>query len=187
MLVEAGIGLDAIAQALGPDGLEVAVPGRLERIDHPGGPAVHLDVAHTPDAFEKSLAAVRAVTPGRVVMVFGADGDRDAGKRFAMGRTAGEGADTVLITDHHSRFEAPDAIRAALLEGARSAGRAEVLDVPDPSTAIRTAVAMSGPEDAVLWAGTGRTEYRDVRGVKLPYSFHAEACAALEELESAAA
>ncbi|WP_375389389.1 Mur ligase family protein [uncultured Amnibacterium sp.] len=187
MLVEAGVGLAEIAEALGTDGFRDAVPGRLERVGAPGDPAVFLDIAHTPDAFEKSLRALRAVVPGRIVMLFGADGDRDPTKRTAMGRVAGTLADTVLITDHHSRFEDPDAIRAALLGGARAAERAEVLDVPDPSIAIRLAVAAAGPEDAVLWAGTGRSQYRDVRGVKRPYSFLAEALAALDELRVAAA
>ena len=187
MLVEGGVALEALQGALVDDGFDVAVPGRLERLPSSGGPAVHLDVAHTPDAFEKSLGALRAVTPGRIVMVFGADGDRDPSKRFDMGRVAGAHADVVVVTDHHSRFEDPDAIRRALLQGARSTGRAEVLDVPDPSAGIRAAVAMTGPGDAVLWAGTGRTEYRDVGGRKIPYSFHAEACAALAELQPAAA
>ena len=188
MLVEGGVALEALQEALGDDGFDVAVPGRLERLpSSPCGPAVHLDIAHTPDAFEKSLAALRAVTPGRIVMVFGADGDRDASKRFDMGRVAGSTADVVVVTDHHSRFEDPDAIRRALLRGARSTGRAEVLDVPDPGAGIRAAVAMSGPGDAVLWAGTGRTDYRDIGGRKIPYSFHAEACAALAELQPAAA
>jgi UDP-N-acetylmuramoyl-L-alanyl-D-glutamate--2,6-diaminopimelate ligase len=187
MLVESGIGLGALGEALGATGFDLAVPGRLERLEVAEGPAVHLDIAHTPDAFAKSLSALRAVTPGRIVMLFGADGDRDASKRSEMGRVAGTLADVVLITDHHSRFEDPDGIRRALLDGARSAGHAEVLDVPDPSTAIRVAVGISGPGDAVLWGGTGRTEYRDVGGVKLPYSFHDEARAALDERLEAAA
>jgi UDP-N-acetylmuramoyl-L-alanyl-D-glutamate--2,6-diaminopimelate ligase len=187
MLVEAGIGLDSIAAALGERGLDEPIRGRLERIGDALGPAVHLDVAHTPDAFEKSLTALRSVTRGRVVMVFGADGDRDPTKRFDMGRVAAAGADAVLVTDHHSRFEDPDVIRAALLDGARSAGRAEVLDVPDPVAAIRLAIGMAGRDGAVLWAGTGRTEYRDVRGVKIPFSFHAEALAALDESRRKAA
>ncbi|GAA4736003.1 UDP-N-acetylmuramoyl-L-alanyl-D-glutamate--2,6-diaminopimelate ligase [Amnibacterium soli] len=188
MLVEGGVALDAIQEALGDDGFDVAVPGRLERLPSSAcGPAVHLDVAHTPDAFEKSLAALRAVTPGRIVMVFGADGDRDPSKRFDMGRVASSTADVVVITDHHSRFEDPEAIRRTLLQGARSTGRAEVLEVPDPGAGIRAAVAMTGPGDAVLWAGTGRTDYRDIGGTKLPYSFHDEARAALAELQATAA
>ena len=187
MLVEAGVGFAAIAEALDGHGFDLAVPGRLERLDVAGGPAVHLDIAHTPDAFAKSLEALRAVTAGRIVMLFGADGDRDPTKRFDMGRVAAAQADVVLITDHHSRFEDPGAIRAALLDGARSAGRAEVLEVPDPSTAIRSAIALCDPDDAVLWAGTGRTEYRDIQGVKLPYSFHAEARAAIAEALGTAA
>jgi UDP-N-acetylmuramoyl-L-alanyl-D-glutamate--2,6-diaminopimelate ligase len=187
MLVEAGIGIDGIEEALDGRGFDVPVPGRLEPVGPSGGPVVHLDVAHTPDAFEKSLLALRAVTPGRIVMVFGADGDRDPSKRFDMGRVAGTLADLVLVTDHHARFEDPDRIRSALLHGARSAAGAEVRDVPDPSAAIRIAVGEAGPDDAVLWAGTGRTEYRDVGGRKLPYSFHAEALAAVSEAWSSVA
>ena len=82
------------------------------------GPSVYVDFGHSPDAFENTLAAVRKFTPGRTIMVFGADGDRDASKRHEMGRVAAEGCDILVITDHHPRFEDPASIRATLLEGA---------------------------------------------------------------------
>ncbi|MGT2426430.1 Mur ligase family protein [Amnibacterium kyonggiense] len=187
LAVEGGVPFARIAAAVDGADLGAPVPGRLERLTAPGSPDVYLDVAHTPDAFEKSLAALRAVTRGRITIVFGADGDRDPSKRFDMGRVAALGADAVLVTDHHSRFEDPDAIRSTLLAGARAPRRADVREIPDPSTAIRVAVQESGPLDAVLWAGTGRTEYRDVRGEKRPYSFLREAHAALAERSAPAA
>ena len=181
MAVRAGVAFDRVAEAVHDGGLLVAMPGRLERVPGSSDPEVHLDVAHTPDAFAAGLSALRPLATGRLVAVFGADGDRDPTKRGPMGRAAAELADVVVVHDHHSRFEDPDAIRAMLLDGARSAGRARVLEVPDPGEAIRVAMAEAGEGGSVLWAGTGRTAYRDVAGVKRPYSFWDEARAAVAE------
>ena len=92
MLVEAGFELEAIAQALEADGGIVAyLPGRTERVSGDRGPSVYVDFGHSPDAFLNTLAAVRAFTPGRTIMLFGADGDRDATKRHEMARVAAAG------------------------------------------------------------------------------------------------
>ena len=183
MLVEGGYSFERIAAALTRDGaVEAALPGRTELVSGAHGPAVYVDFSHTPDAFEKTLAAVRKVTPGRVVMMFGASGNRDTLKRPVMGRVAAEGADVVIVTDHHPRYEEPAPIRAALLEGVRSAASAaEILEVAAPEDAIRTAVGMVGDGDAILWAGPGHQDYREIDGVRTPFSARALARQALAD------
>lgn len=172
MLLEGGYAWQRIVSALERDGgIRAYLPGRTEFVSGERGPAVYVDFGHSPDAFEKTLAAVRRVTPGKVLMLFGADGDRDATKRHDMGRTAVEGSDILVVTDHHPRFEDPDSIRATLLEGARRARPdAEIHEFSPPERAIVAAVGMVGDGDAILWAGPGHQDYRDIRGVRTPYS-----------------
>lgn len=183
MLVEGGQDLGTIEHALTRDGgLDVVVPGRIERISGGRGPAFYLDYGHTPDAFRTTLTALKAVTPGRVVMLFGADGDRDRTKRAEMGAIAAREADVVVVTDFHPRSEDPAVIRAALIAGARAARPdGELHEVPDPGRAVRRAIALTGESDAILYAGPGHEDYREVAGVKLPYSARSDARAALEE------
>ncbi|MDQ1128016.1 Mur ligase family protein [Microbacterium sp. SORGH_AS_0888] len=171
MLLEAGYAWERLADALDGGRIDAYLPGRTQLVSGERGPAVYVDFGHSPDAFEKTLAAVRRVTPGRVLFLFGADGDRDATKRHDMGRTGVEGSDILVITDHHPRHEDPDAIRATLLEGARRARPdAEILELSPPERAIREAVALVGEGDAILWCGPGHQDYRDIRGVRTPYS-----------------
>ena len=171
MLLEAGYTWDALVATLDGGRIDAYLPGRTQRVSGERGPAVYVDFGHSPDAFEKTLAAVRRVTPGRVLMLFGADGDRDATKRHDMGRTAVEGSDILVVTDHHPRQENPDSIRATLLEGARRAQPdAEVHEFSPPERAIVEAVSLVGDGDAILWAGPGHQDYRDIRGVRTPYS-----------------
>ncbi|WP_186307701.1 Mur ligase family protein [Microbacterium sp. 1.5R] len=172
MLLEGGYEWDRIVAALGRDGgISAHLPGRTQLVSGDRGPAVFVDFGHSPDAFEKTLAAVRRVTPGRVLMLFGADGDRDASKRYDMARTAVEGSDILVVTDHHPRFEDPDSIRSTLVAGARTARPdAEIHEFSPPERAIEAAVAMVGEGDAILWAGPGHQDYRDIRGVRTPYS-----------------
>ena len=183
MLVEAGFELEAIGQALeSSGGIDAYLPGRTERVSGDRGPTVYVDFGHSPDAFLNTLAAVRTVTTGRVIMVFGADGDRDTTKRHDMGRVAAEGSDILVITDHHPRFENPESIRATLLEGAALAnGSTEVIEVSPPEKAIRAAVARATEGDSILWAGPGHQDYRDIEGVRTPYSARDEAREALRE------
>jgi UDP-N-acetylmuramoyl-L-alanyl-D-glutamate--2,6-diaminopimelate ligase len=183
MLVEAGFDLSAIGQALDADGGIVAyLPGRTERVSGDRGPAVYVDFGHSPDAFLNTLAAVRRFTPGKVIMLFGADGDRDATKRHEMGRVAAEGSDVLIITDHHPRFEDPASIRATLIEGARLAEHTpELHEVSPPEAAIRFAVSLAGEGDSILWAGPGHQDYRDIEGVRTPYSARDLAREALRE------
>ncbi|MFG6280449.1 Mur ligase family protein [Microbacterium sp. S16(2024)] len=171
MLLEVGYSWEQLSNALDGGRISASLPGRTQLVSGPDGPAVYVDFGHSPDAFEKTLAAVRRVTPGKVVMLFGADGDRDATKRHDMGRTAVEGSDVLIVTDHHPRHEDPDAIRAVLVEGARRARPdAEIHEFSPPERAILEAVALVGEGDAILWAGPGHQDYRDIRGIRTPYS-----------------
>ncbi|WP_033104643.1 Mur ligase family protein [Microbacterium profundi] len=172
MLLEGGYEWERITAALERDGrIDAYLPGRTELVSGEQGPAVFVDFGHSPDAFEKTLAAIRRVTPGRTLMLFGADGDRDATKRHDMGRTAVLGSDILVVTDHHPRFEDPESIRATLIEGARMARPdAEIHEYSPPEKAIIAAVGLVGDGDAILWAGPGHQDYRDIRGVRTPYS-----------------
>lgn len=195
MLVEGGFELGAIAHALQSNhrsytdegdapvsAIEAYLPGRTERVSGDRGPSVYVDFGHSPDAFLNTLAAVRQFTPGKVIMLFGADGDRDATKRGDMARVAAEGSDILVITDHHPRFEDPASIRKTLVDAARAAyPDHELYEVSPPEAAIRTAVGLAGEGDSILWAGPGHQDYRDIRGVRTEYSARDEARAALRE------
>ncbi|SEQ61129.1 UDP-N-acetylmuramoyl-L-alanyl-D-glutamate--2,6-diaminopimelate ligase [Microlunatus flavus] len=152
-------------------GLETAsVPGRMQRVDlGDGAPAVFVDFAHTPQAVAAAVAALSDTH--RVVVVLGAGGDRDPGKRRPMGHAAAWSADVVVVTDDNPRGEDPAAIRAEVLTGARSAlGRAvEVVDGGDRRSAIATALALAGPDDAVLVLGKGHERGQEVAGVVHPF------------------
>ncbi|GAA1986120.1 UDP-N-acetylmuramoyl-L-alanyl-D-glutamate--2,6-diaminopimelate ligase [Microbacterium pumilum] len=171
MILEGGFAWERLVAALDGGRIDAYLPGRTELVSGARGPAVYVDFGHSPDAFEKTLAAVRRVTPGKVLMLFGADGDRDATKRHDMGRAGAEGSDILVITDHHPRFEDTDSIRATLIEGARHARPdADIREFSPPERAIIEAVALVGDGDAILWAGPGHQDYRDIRGVRTPYS-----------------
>jgi len=99
-----------------------------------------------------------------------------------MGAIAANGADVVVVTDFHPRFEDPAAIRAALIAGARAAvPDREIHEVPDPRAAFRAALELAGEGDAILYAGPGHEDYHEVKGVKIPYSARDDASAALRE------
>jgi UDP-N-acetylmuramoyl-L-alanyl-D-glutamate--2,6-diaminopimelate ligase len=183
MLIEAGYSPDAITSALDRDGgIQAYLPGRTEKVSGESGPNVYVDFGHSPDAFEHTLAAVRRFTAGRTIMVFGADGDRDATKRFDMGRVAAKGCDILVITDHHPRFEDPSSIRQQLLVGARSVTDGpEIHEVSPPEDAIRVAVGLAREGDSILWAGPGHQNYRDIRGERTEYSARDLARAALAD------
>ncbi len=203
MLVEGGFELGAIAHALEsghrryPDeddaserdgephrvsAIECYLPGRTERVSGEHGPSVYVDFGHSADAFENTLAAVRQFTSGKVLMLFGADGDRDTTKRGDMARVAAAGSDILVVTDHHPRFEDAASIRKTLVDAARAAyPDHEVHEVSPPEAAIRTAVSLVGEGDSILWAGPGHQDYRDIQGVRTPYSARDEARAALRE------
>lgn len=181
MLVEAGFNPELIAAAI-EEGIDAYLPGRTERVTGETGPDVYVDFGHSPDAFLNTLAAVRKVTDGKVIMLFGADGDRDASKRPAMSQIAAEGSDILIITDHHPRFEDPASIRKTLVAAAVAAKpNIEIYEVSPPEAAIRKAVSLAKVGDAILWAGPGHQDYRDIRGVRTPYSARHEAREALRE------
>jgi UDP-N-acetylmuramoyl-L-alanyl-D-glutamate--2,6-diaminopimelate ligase len=181
MLLQVGFEWKRLVEVLSV-GVEAYLPGRTERVTKDSGPDVYVDFGHSPDAFLNTLAAVRKVTKGRVFMVFGADGDRDASKRPAMAQVAAEGCDVLVVTDHHPRFEDPASIRKTLVDAAREARpELEIYEVSPPEAAIRKAVSLAKPGDAILWAGPGHQDYRDIRGVRTVYSARKEARDALTE------
>jgi UDP-N-acetylmuramoyl-L-alanyl-D-glutamate--2,6-diaminopimelate ligase len=183
LLVDSGYSLSEIERVLTRDGgIAAYIPGRAELVSGDRGPLVYIDYGHSPDAFLNTLAAIRASTTGRIIMLFGADGDRDKTKRADMGAIAARGADVVVITDFHPRFEDPASIRATLLAAARAAvPHGELYEVPDPATAFRLALSLAGEGDVVLYAGPGHENYQEVAGVKLPYCAKDDARAALKE------
>jgi UDP-N-acetylmuramoyl-L-alanyl-D-glutamate--2,6-diaminopimelate ligase len=141
------------------------VRGRLERatITQAGAP-IYVDYAHTPDALEAAIAALKPHTSGRLILMFGAGGDRDAGKREPMGQAATAGADVVIVTDDNPRGEDPAAIRAQVLKGAPNA-----LEIGDRRAAIAAAIEMAGAEDIVLLAGKGHEQGQLVGDLVLPF------------------
>ena len=165
-----------------------AVPGRVERYGGGRRPLVVIDYAHTPDALEKILCALRELIAGResrdksrgsrLICVFGCGGDRDRGKRPLMGGIATRFADSVIITSDNPRSEDAMAIIADILEGVE----AEYAIVPDRAQAIKQAVAMARRGDIVLVAGKGHERYQEIGGVKHPFSDAAKARAALRSI-----
>ena len=143
------------------------VPGRLERVPGPpGAPTVLLDYSHTPDALHRALDAVRPLVRGQLSVVFGAGGDRDAGKRPEMGRVAGMAADRVIVTSDNPRTEDPAAIADQIEAGMGDAPRLRLLDRRE---AIRHALAEAGPDDVVLLAGKGHETYQIWGTEKRPF------------------
>jgi UDP-N-acetylmuramoyl-L-alanyl-D-glutamate--2,6-diaminopimelate ligase len=161
----AGYDPAAVARAVaqGP-----GVPGRLERIDEGQDFAVIVDYAHKPDAVAAALATLRPVTAGRLIVVLGAGGDRDPGKRALMGEIAGDRADVLVVTDDNPRSEDPGEIRAAILAGT-TGGSAEVVEIGDRRAAIAEALRRAGAGDVVLVAGKGHESGQEVDGVLHPF------------------
>lgn len=140
------------------------VPGRLEMISD--APTVLRDYAHTPDALERALCAVRPFATGRLIVVFGAGGDRDRGKRSEMGAIAERLADRVILTSDNPRTEDPERILDDIASGLQRPGYERI---EDRRQAIAHALAIAGPEDVVLLAGKGHETYQ-VRGTeKVPF------------------
>jgi UDP-N-acetylmuramoyl-L-alanyl-D-glutamate--2,6-diaminopimelate ligase len=167
----AGYGADAVAAAIGRG---PGVPGRLERIDEGQDFEVVVDYAHKPDAVAAAIGALRPVTRGRLVVVIGAGGDRDPGKRPLMGEIAAAGADLLVVTDDNPRSEDPATIRAAILAGT-DRGPAEVLEIGDRRAAIAEAIRRAGPGDVVLVAGKGHETGQEIAGVVHPFDDRAVA------------
>ncbi len=154
-------------------------PGRLEKIGERHGAPIFVDYAHKPDALEKALHALRPLASGRLIVVFGCGGDRDAGKRPIMGEIAARCADVVIVTDDNPRSENPAAIRAAIRAAAPGA-----LDIADRREAIGAAVRMARAGDVLVVAGKGHETGQIVGDQVLPFSDHQAVRAALEDVAS---
>jgi UDP-N-acetylmuramoyl-L-alanyl-D-glutamate--2,6-diaminopimelate ligase len=159
-----------------------AVTGRMSSLGGDERPRVVVDYAHTPDALEKSLLALRPHTTGRLVLVFGCGGDRDAGKRPLMGAIAERLADRVILTDDNPRYESGQAIVEQILSGFGDAGVALVQR--DRARAIAQAIRGSAPGDLVLIAGKGHEDYQQIGDLRIPFSDLEQASQALEEGEA---
>ncbi|KSU77447.1 UDP-N-acetylmuramoylalanyl-D-glutamate--2,6-diaminopimelate ligase [Pseudarthrobacter enclensis] len=172
MVLSSGVEPAALQQALDTaDPFTVAVPGRMQLIGT--RPAAVVDFAHNTDALARALEAVRpAEADSRLIVVFGATGQRDQGKRPAMGAVAARLADTVIITDDDPHDEDAAAIRADVLAGAADAREREslpcsILEVFPRDEAIRRAVELARPQDSILVAGRGHEVWQEVKGVNL--------------------
>jgi UDP-N-acetylmuramoyl-L-alanyl-D-glutamate--2,6-diaminopimelate ligase len=176
-LVAAGL---AIGTGSAPDDVFASLEhlegakGRLERVGEHNGAPIFVDYAHKPDALAKALQALRPYASRKLVVIFGAGGDRDAGKRPLMGAIAIENADSVIVTDDNPRSENPETIRAAILGAAKGAK-----DIGDRAEAIRTGIAGLEPGDALLIAGKGHETGQIVGDRTLPFSDHDAVAAAL--------
>ena len=165
----AGVPLDVAIDAVGTAS---GVPGRMERvIERRGGasprPLCLVDYAHTPDALVLALEAVRPITPGRLIIVFGSDGDRDRGKRPLMGRIAARLADVLVVTDENPRSEDPASIRAAILDGVREErpALADVHEAVSRTQAIHDALDLATELDTIIITGKGHEPTQEIAGV----------------------
>ncbi|HEU4514516.1 MAG TPA: UDP-N-acetylmuramoyl-L-alanyl-D-glutamate--2,6-diaminopimelate ligase [Nocardioidaceae bacterium] len=168
-LGEAGFDARAVADGIAAS---AGVPGRLERVDAGQGFLAVVDYAHKPDAVTAALGTLRPLTSGRLVVVIGAGGDRDQGKRPVMGEIAARLADVVVVTDDNPRTEDPATIREAIMAGATSVpepDRAEIHEVGDRREAIRLAVSLAGAGDTVVVAGKGHETGQEVHGTVHPF------------------
>lgn len=178
MGVQGGFEAEVVARGLASVS---GVPGRLERVPAQSSqaPAVYIDYAHKPDAVTAALQALRPLTTGRLIMVLGAGGDRDHGKRALMGAAAAELADYVIVTDDNPRSEDPALIREAVAEGARSVNRARVQQIADRREAIMEAVSTASVGDLVVIAGKGHETGQEIAGIVHPFDDAAVAREAL--------
>jgi UDP-N-acetylmuramoyl-L-alanyl-D-glutamate--2,6-diaminopimelate ligase len=156
-----------------------SVPGRLEPVDEGQPFQVLVDYAHTPDALERALEAVRAFQPKRVICVFGCGGDRDKGKRPLMGSVAARLADRVILTSDNPRSEDPASVLRDIEAGVR--GAANVSTIADRAKAIAAAIDACAPGDALLIAGKGHETYQIIGLKTLPFDDRETAREALRQ------
>ena len=160
--------LDAIAEGIA--NLE-ELPGRFERVETGKAYDVVVDYAHTPDALEQLLEATASITKNRVILVFGATGDRDKGKRPIMGKIAARLADRIILTDEESYNEDPKQIRDMVMEGiAEGGGEAKTEELADRRDAIEKALSIARKGDTILITGMGHERFRIVAGERLPWN-----------------
>ncbi|HXW72332.1 MAG TPA: UDP-N-acetylmuramoyl-L-alanyl-D-glutamate--2,6-diaminopimelate ligase [Methylocella sp.] len=143
-------------------------PGRLELAGRKNGAPIFVDYAHKPDALDKAIRALRPFVVGKLIVVFGCGGDRDAGKRPLMGEIAARLADHVVITDDNPRSEDPASIRRVIKEGAGNAAHVE--DIGDRASAIAHAIGMLAKGDSLLVAGKGHETGQIIGAITLPFS-----------------
>ncbi len=168
-LLAKGVSLKNAVEAI--EALQPA-PGRMQQIGGQDAPMVVIDYAHTPDALEKTLQALRQVAAergGALWCVFGCGGDRDPGKRPQMGAVA-QAADHILVTSDNPRSEEPSAIIAQIVAGMDKRSDNAFQAVEDRATAILLAVKNAGKQDVILLAGKGHEPYQEIKGKKLPFS-----------------
>ncbi|MFV0532277.1 MAG: UDP-N-acetylmuramoyl-L-alanyl-D-glutamate--2,6-diaminopimelate ligase [Cumulibacter sp.] len=183
MAAEIDVDAELAAAALA----EVRVPGRMERIEAGQDYLAVVDYSHKPAAVQAALQSVRQQARGRVLIVLGCGGDRDAAKRPIMGEVAARGADLLVITDDNPRSEDPATIRAEMLRGANSVDaseRAQILEVSDRAAAIRAAVERARADDVVLVAGKGHETGQYVGTEVHPFDDRAQLRAAIVERTS---
>jgi UDP-N-acetylmuramoyl-L-alanyl-D-glutamate--2,6-diaminopimelate ligase len=161
----------------------VSVRGRFERVDAGQPFTVLVDYAHTPDGLEQALRAARELTTGRLLVVFGAGGDRDHAKRPLMGAVAASLADLAVITSDNPRSEDPGSIIGEIQSGIADLSKATV--EPDRARAIANALAYAEPGDVVVIAGKGHESGQEVRGRVLPFDDVEEATTALRRIRAA--
>jgi len=179
--VAAGLLLDLDEDAIAEGIASVeGIPGRFEAIEEGQRFAVLVDYAHTPDSLATVLRAARDLADGRVLVVFGAGGDRDRGKRPLMGKVAAELAEVVIVTSDNPRSEAPLAIIQDVLQGAGT----EVEIDPDRRDAIARAIALAREGDVVVVAGKGHEQGQDVDGVITPFDDREVAREALRRISA---
>jgi UDP-N-acetylmuramoyl-L-alanyl-D-glutamate--2,6-diaminopimelate ligase len=162
------VDLEAISEGIA--NLE-ELPGRFERVETDKNYEVIVDYAHTPDALEQLLEATVGITKNRVILVFGATGDRDKSKRPIMGEIAARLASRIILTDEESYNEDPEQIRAMVMEGIASAGgEAKTEEIADRREAIEKAMKIARKGDTVLITGMGHERFRIVNGERIPWN-----------------
>jgi UDP-N-acetylmuramoyl-L-alanyl-D-glutamate--2,6-diaminopimelate ligase len=179
MAVAAELPPEAIVQGLAG---VAGVPGRLERVPNARDVLCVVDYAHTPDALERAIAALRPLARGRLIVVFGCGGDRDPGKRPLMGEIAARDADLAIVTSDNPRSESPDAIIDMIVEGMKRGTQRPHRREVDRRAAIRLAASEARAGDVLLIAGKGHEDYQLIGGVKTHFDDREEAAAAFEAL-----
>jgi len=167
VLLVSDVGLEDAVQSLGK---VKSVSGRMQRVGEEQHPTVIVDYAHTPDALEKVLLALREVSNssgGKLFCVFGCGGDRDRGKRAMMGIVAEKFSDHCIVTSDNPRSEDPDSIIAEVVSGLNGSNH-EIIQ--DRAAAIVHAISVAGQNDTVLIAGKGHEDYQEIQGVRHPFS-----------------
>jgi UDP-N-acetylmuramoyl-L-alanyl-D-glutamate--2,6-diaminopimelate ligase len=181
----AGVPLDAAIRGVAT---AHAVPGRMERVVERSelDPLAIVDYAHTPDALTLALQGVRPITPGRLILIFGSDGDRDQGKRPVMGEIAARLADVIVLTDENPRSEEPAAIRSAIREGIQRV-RPDLKDVHEIEprvAAVEYGLRLGRPGDTVMVTGKGHEPTQEIAGVFHRYNDRDAYLAAQERIEA---